>query len=328
MIELSVVVPVYYGERSIETLFERLNSTLRTLDITYELVFVDDRSPDQTWERIKKIADCNKHVKGLRFSRNSGQHVAITAGLAYAEGNWIVVMDCDLEDPPEDIPRLYTEAKKGFDIVLARRKTRHHSLFRRVAAKLYFKFLSMLCHQNIDGDFGTFSIVSRKVVSAYLQVRDVDRHYLFVIRWLGFRSSIIDYEQNRRFDGESTYSVRALLVHAISGILFQSTHFLIWIICLGFVVSLTGLALAAVYVVRYFVNGAFPGWTSLAVLQLILSGFIITSTGVTALYVGRMFEQVKGRPLFVVDQTTFADPADNTADVCVRPVKWSRTDGD
>ncbi len=304
MVEISVVVPVYHGEKSVEPLCARLRDTLRKMDISYEIVLVDDRSPDQSWTQIEQLAEVNPEIHGFRLSRNYGQHVAITAGLANASGQWVVVMDCDMEDPPEDIPRLYEEAMKGFDIVLARRRTRHHSFFRKLAASLYFRLINLLSSQRIDGEFGTFSIISRKVVDAYLRVRDLDRHYLLILHWLGFTRSVIDYEQGLRHDGASTYSLSALITHAISGVLFQSTQFLVWVIGLGFVVSLVGVLLSVVYMAQYFLYGARPGWTSLVVLQLILSGFIIASAGITALYVGRIFEQVKDRPLFFVDEQT------------------------
>lgn len=301
MVELSVVVPVYGCRDCLEELHKQVTSAVTPIASSYEVVFVDDRSPDGSWPLLEKLAASDPHVKAVRLSRNFGQHAAITAGLATSQGEWTVVMDCDLQDPPEAIPSLYSRAKEGFDLVLARRKERTHSAARLALARFYFKLLNTFMGTNIDGAYGTFSILNRKVVNAYLSLGDRDRHYLFVLYWLGFEHGTIDVEHRARAAGESSYTVGRLLRHAVSGVFFQTTNLLLYIIYLGFAMAGVG-ALGILYLVYLYVVASPPaGFTFLAVLILLVGGFIVISTGVTGLYIGRVFQQVKGRPLYVVD---------------------------
>jgi dolichol-phosphate mannosyltransferase len=211
-------------------------------------------------------------------------------------------MDCDLQDPPEVIRRLYVAAQDGHDIVFARRAHRTHSLLRMLLAKSYFMLLRATTGTRIDERYGTFSIVSRKVVDAYLKLKDRNRHYLLILHWLGFTTTAIDYAQDVRVSGKSSYSLKRLLAHAFAGVLFQTTAILRWIVYLGLLTSASCALLAVYLLYRYAAYGVTQeGWTSLAVLLLVLSGAVITTTGVAGLYTGEMFEQVKERPLFVVD---------------------------
>ena len=301
MVELSVVVPVYGCRDCIQSLYQQVTSALKPITSSYEIVFVDDRSPDGAWPLLTDIATSDTRVKSVRLSRNFGQHAAITAGLASSNGEWTVVMDCDLQDSPSDIPALYAKAKEGFDIVFARRKQRTHSALRLAMARAYFKLLNTFMGTAIDGSYGTFSIISRKVVDAYLALGDRERHYLFVLYWLGFEHTSIDVEHKDRGAGQSSYTVGRLIRHAVSGVFFQTTNLLLYIVYLGFL--LAGLGVLGVLYLVYTYATAHPpaGFTFLAVLMLLIGGFIITSTGVTGLYIGRVFQQVKGRPLYVID---------------------------
>ncbi len=300
--ELSVVVPVYGCADCLETLHRRLTVVLRSLTQSYEILLVDDCAPDGAWQVITRLGAADRRVRGIRLSRNFGQHAAITAGLAECRGARAVVMDCDLQDPPEALPQLYRKALEGHDIVLARRKRKRQSALRRLASALYWRALAAISNRRFDGEFGAFSVVSRPVIDAYLRFQDRDRHYLFILYWLGFDTVAIEYEHAERHSGASSYSLRALLRHALNGIVFQTTTVLRWIVYIGFLVSSAGAALAAYLVYLYFSRTPPPGWTSLAVLLLVLGGFIIMSTGVTGLYIGKIFEQVKGRPLYVIDK--------------------------
>jgi dolichol-phosphate mannosyltransferase len=301
-IELSVVVPVYGCRDCLAELHRRLTAVAESLSGETEFVFVDDRGTDGGWDEIRRIAVGDPRVRGFRLSRNFGQQAAITAGIAKARGRWIVVMDCDLQDPPEQIPRLYAKAAEGYDVVLARRMHRSDSVVRRTFARLYFHLLNVFAGTSIDGDFGSFSIISRKVAEAYLRLRDHDRHYLFVLRWLGFEQGAIDYEQADRYAGRSSYGFRMLMRHALQGVFFQTTVLLRWIVHAGFALSFAG-GVAAVYLTIARLKGsAYPGWTSLVVLILFIGGVIIISTGITGLYIGRIFEEVRERPLYVVDE--------------------------
>lgn len=303
VVDLSIVVPVYGCRDCLRALHARLKPVLSSLG-THEIVLVDDRSPDDAWQLIEDLVAQDPAVRGLRLSRNFGQHAAITAGLAHATGQRIVVMDCDLQDPPEEIPRLIRKADEGYDIVFARRSEKKQSSFRRHAAAAFFHLLNLASGTNLDGAYGSFSVISRKVADAYLTLNDRDRHYLFILNWLGFRHAEIEYEHADRHQGRSAYTLRALVEHALNGVFFQTTSLLRLIVYAGFFISGTGALLAAYFVYLYFAHSIYPGWTSLAVLLLVIGGFIILSTGIAGLYVGKIFEQVKGRPLYVVDRLT------------------------
>lgn len=301
-VEISVVVPVYGCGGCLRPLHARLVDALESITAGYEIVYVDDRSPDDAWVTLSALAADDAHVRAIRLSRNFGQHAAITAGLAQSSGRWAVVMDCDLQDPPESIPRLYAKAREGFDVVYARRKNRADSDFRRLSARMYVAALNTFTGSRFVGEYGALSIISRKVVDAFLRLKDADRHYLYILHWLGFESTSIDVEHSARYAGRSSYTFSKLVQHAFDGIVFQTAKFLRWIMYAGFVVAFAGVALAGFFVYSWAVNDPFPGWTSLAVLLLLLGGFILVSLGVTGLYVGKIFGQVKERPLYVIDE--------------------------
>ncbi|HEX9431869.1 MAG TPA: glycosyltransferase family 2 protein [Burkholderiales bacterium] len=303
MVELSVVVPVYGCRDSLRPLHERLTAALRGIGASYEIVLVDDCDRQGSWEVVEQLAREDHAVRAFRLSRNFGQHAAITAGLAQCTGRWAVVMDCDLQDPPELIGELYRAALAGNDVVLARRKRKRQSFFRRVAARVYFRLMRLLAQARLDGEFGSFSIISRKVIDALLRFQDQDRHYLFILNWLGFRTTAIEYEHAARHSGTSSYRLRDLIRHALDGMFFQTTVLLRWIVYVGFWVSCAGFLLAAYYVYMYLRHSVYPGYTSIAVLILLIGGFIIMSTGVAGLYIGKVFDQVKGRPLYVIDRS-------------------------
>jgi polyisoprenyl-phosphate glycosyltransferase len=301
-VELAVVIPVYGCAECLEALYERLTETLRELGVSYEIVFVDDRSPDDSWGLLAELARRDNTVRAIRLSRNFGQQAAITAGLTESAGRWTVVMDCDLQDPPELIPRLYEEALRGRDVVFARRQSRSHSVFRLLAARLYFAFLRAFLKAPIDSGYGAFSILSSKARSAFLTIPDADRHYVPILLWIGFEQSSVEFEHGPRYAGKSAYSLGSLIRLAVSGVFFQTASLLRWIVYLGFSFAFLGACLAVFLIVSYFWVSPLPGWTSLAVLILLSSGFIIASTGVSGLYIGMIFKQVKNRPIFIVDE--------------------------
>jgi glycosyltransferase involved in cell wall biosynthesis len=301
-VELSVVVPVYSCEASLRELHRRLTQSLDWTDGSYELVLVEDRGPDGSWGVLRELAQSDDHVRAFRLSRNFGQHAAITAGLSKAHGRWAVVMDCDLQDPPEEIRRLHAKAGEGYDIVLARRTQKRSSIFRRLASKLYFALLNTFAGTSIDPGHGSFSIISRKVVDSYLTFKDRDRHYLFVLYWLGFDQASIEYEHAPRATGKSAYTLGRLLSHALGGVFFQTTILLRWVIYLGFFLCALGLGAAVYFTVARISGTVYPGWTSLVVLLLVIGGLITISTGVTGLYIGRVFNEARERPLYVIDE--------------------------
>jgi glycosyltransferase involved in cell wall biosynthesis len=298
-VELSVVVPVYGCAHCLGRLHDRLTASMASITDRYELVFVDDRSVDGGWQVLQGLASADPHVRAFRLSRNFGQHAAITAGLAQARGDWAVVMDCDLQEAPEDIPRLWAAAREGYDVVRAVRRGRRHPPAKRWASRAYRR----LTMDGQNQDYSTLSLISRQVIDAFLRLRDRDREYMIALDWLGFDGTTIEIDHAERDGGRSGYTWSRMVRVAFDGMFFRSTVLLRLVMCLGFVVALAGLGLAMFEVVDYLVepDKAVPGYASLVVLLLVLAGFIIVSVGVVGLYVGRIFEQVKDRPLFVID---------------------------
>jgi len=296
-------------------LHERLVASLDTLGQSYEIILVDDRAEDGSWGEIERLVDLDASVRGILLSRNFGQHAAITAGLHHAQGDWVVVMDCDLQDPPEDIPRLYAKALEGHDIVFGRRTHKPTGRLRRLVGRLYFRGLRVFGGARLDGQYGNFSVISRKVVDAFLRFRDQDRHYVMILTWLSFNTASVEYEPASRYSGHSSYSLRRLLKHAFDGVFFQTTLLLRWIVYLGFFLAATGGVLAAYLLGARVAGEAYPGWTSIVVAILVLGGFIILSTGITGLYIGKVFDQARERPVFVVDQLAERDSLMKSAEM-------------
>jgi glycosyltransferase involved in cell wall biosynthesis len=304
-----VVIAVYGCAGCLRSLHERLTAILGTMGVSYEIVFVDDRSPDGAWDTLVELAAGDPTLRLVRLSRNWGQHAAVTAGLTASRGRWTVVMDCDLQDPPEEIPRMYATALEGYDIVLTRRAERKQALHRRVGASVYFRTRDVFLGTGMDSEYSMLSIVSRKVVDGFLRIGDRDRQYMLILHWLGFKRTVLEIQHADRHEGKSSYTLRSLLKVAVDGFFFQTTVLLHWIVYAGFLIATLGLLLAAFLIYSYFVTNPLPGWTSVAVMVLVLSGAMIVASGVTGLYVGKIFEQVKGRPLFVVD-TVWPDDAE------------------
>jgi polyisoprenyl-phosphate glycosyltransferase len=299
-VQLSVVVPVYGCAECLGPLHERLTASVSSITDRYELVFVDDRSVDDGWTVLRRLARADPHVRAFRLSRNFGQDAAITAGLAKAQGQWAVVMDCDLQEAPEDIPRLWAAAGEGYEIVRTVRRGWSHSRFRRFTSRAYRK---LTLETDVRPDYSNLSLLSRAVIDSFLRLHDRDREYMIALDWLGYDSTAIEIDHHERHAGESGYTFQRLIRVALDGMFFRSTVLLRVVVLLGFIVALTGIVVAAFEVVDYFAENdkTVPGYTSLAVLLLVLAGFIIVSVGVVGLYVGRIFEQVKNRPLFLID---------------------------
>ncbi len=300
-VELSVVVAVYGCDESVRELHARVRAAVEPLVDSWELILVDDRSPDGAWEAITEVAR-DPSVRALRLSRNFGQHAAITAGLAHSAGRFTVVMDCDLEEPPEEIPRLYAKAREGFDVVHTRRRHRRGSPLRTLVGRAYFLIRNRFTGSSTGLDHGTLSLLSRKVVDSFLTLRDHDREYLAALDWLGFEHATIEFDRRERPHGRSSYTFRRLLRVASDGLFFQTTVLLKMIVMLGFAIALAGVGLATYWVIVFLVGDPPSGFTSVAVLLVLLSGFLITSLGVVGLYVGKVFEQVKTRPLYLIDE--------------------------
>jgi dolichol-phosphate mannosyltransferase len=301
MVDLSIISPVYGCAGCLKALHHRASRAARDLDVTYEIILVDDRSPDESWPVMASLAEADpEHVRAIRLSRNYGQHAAITAGLAESRGRAAVVIDCDLQDPPEDIGRLYAKFLEGHRIVLTRRTHKKHHPLKKLTASVYARLLSTLTDQDVKPEVGTFSLIGRPVIDAFLRFKDVNRHYLYILGWLGFDPVYIDYEHQERAAGRSAYTFHKLVRHALQGVFFQTTEFLQAIVGMGILLFLVGLAVSSWAFYIAMTGRPVSGWASTLIITSLLGGFVIFIQGVIGLYVGQIFDQVKDRPLYVI----------------------------
>ena len=259
--DISVVVPVYGCAGALVELHRRLTDTLVAASASYELIFVEDRGPYDSWERLEAIARTDAHTGIYRHTRNFGQHAAITAGLAHTRGEYVVVMDCDLQDPPELIPTLWEKAQDGVDVVFAQQDEKVTSPVRRLLGHTYYRLLAFIANVHIDPRQGTFSLASRRVVDALLDFRDVDRNYVFLLTWLAFPSTVVTYRRDERHSGASSYTLGKLIAHAFSGLIFQTTVLLRYVVYLGFLFATVGLMFVLYILIARITGTRAPGWT-------------------------------------------------------------------
>lgn len=299
--KISVVCPVYGCNTCLPELYSRLTRILTKITEEFEILLVDDASPDGAWGTILELAKHDNRVKGISFSRNFGQHYAISAGLDHCKGEWIIVLDCDLQDQPEEILRLYDKANEGFDIVLGKRSNRKDSFFKKLLSKAFYKILSFLTDSKHDYSIANFGIYNKKVIKAITIMNDSIRYFPTMIHWVGFKSIAIEVEHAERQHNKSSYSFRKLLHLAIDIVLSFSDKPLRLTVKLGLLISVTSVLFAAYNLIRYIYGLVIvPGWTSLIVSIWFLSGIIIFVLGIIGLYVGKTFEKVKQRPIYII----------------------------
>lgn len=301
MIVLSVVSPVYKAEKIIEELIQRIESSLKAITDQFEIILVEDGSPDNSWSEIEKICKINPKVKGIKLSRNFGQHYAITAGIDHSKGEWVVVMDCDLQDQPEEISKLYNKALEGYDIVLARRVNRQDRLYKRVYSWLFYKVLSYLTGVTHDPSVANFGIYHRKVIQAVCSMRESIRIFPIMVRWVGFTSTKLDVAHASRTVGKSTYTFNKMLHLALDIILAYSDKPIRVAIKFGLFIAILSFLFAILFLYQYIAGIiTVPGYASLIISIWFFSGILIAIIGIVGLYVGKTFEGVKKRPIYVV----------------------------
>jgi len=307
MPELSIVVPVYNSAELVPQLYQRLVAVLE--GVAFEIVFVEDASPDNLAEVLRGLRRADPRVRYLRFSRNFGHQTAVTAGMDVARGRAVVVMDDDLQDPPETVPELVARWRDGFQVVYAVRRNRKESLWKRAAYGLFYRLLARLSPLGIPLDSGDFALYDRRVVEVLRAMPERSRYLRGMRVWAGFRQAGVPYERAGRAGGSSTYSLSMLLSLAASGITGFSTVPLRLSFLLGAAAALLSFLGGLFLVYLKLARGVdVPGWTSLAVLLLFLSGLQLFSTGITNEYLARVFEEVKGRPLYIVEEAGGCDP--------------------
>jgi polyisoprenyl-phosphate glycosyltransferase len=300
---ISIVSPVYGCKDCLYELYYRLEAELIKITSEFEIILVDDGSPDGAWETIIELGKKDNRVKGINLSRNFGQHNALTAGLEHCSGDWVVVLDCDLQDKPEEISKLYNKATEGYDIVLGKRNYRKDNLIKRVLSKLFYKILSFLTDTKHDYSIANFGIYKKKVIDSVLRMNDNIRYFPTMIHWVGFKSIAIEVVHAERSSSKSGYTLKKLLKLALDIILSFSEKPLILTILLGLVISLSSFIFAIYYFIQYLRNLVIvPGWTSLIVSIWFLSGIIIFVLGIVGLYVGKTFEKAKSRPLYLITE--------------------------
>ena len=301
--DISVVIPVYGCRAAIPELHRRLTETLTKIVSTYEIIMVDDCCPQNSWEEISKLCCADKHVVGIHLSRNFGQIRAITAGLDKSRGDWVVVMDCDLQDRPESIINLYNKACEGYDVVFTKRKGRKDSALTKLLSRGFYKVYNYFTDGNYDPAICNFSIVRRPVIDYYCQMREQNRAYTMFIKWLGFRQTEIELQEDARFEGRSSYSFRKKLNLAFEVITSQSNKPLLIAIRFGFSISLVSLIYIIYLLVRALVIGdVLIGWTTIVASIYLMGGIILAAVGIVGIYTGNIFNESKKRPIYIIGE--------------------------
>ena len=301
--KLSVISPVYKAASCIEELHSRISGAILSIqNVTdYEIIFVEDCGGDGSWEKICELSRKDPHLKAVQLSRNFGQHHALTAGIELSSGDWIFVLDCDLQDPPEDIPRLLSKAQEGYDMVCARRGKRKDPLWKRFTSRLFIWLLNWLSGMEHDPEVANFRVFSKVVRDAYCNMPEQISLMGAHLKWLGFNTGFIDIQHSKRFEGKSSYTLRKLFHLALNAIVAYSNKPLRMSVTLGFCLTL-GSFLYAVYIAfkKVFIGVPIDGWSSLMVSLWFIGGIIIANLGIIGIYLGKVYDEAKRRPLYVI----------------------------
>ena len=293
------------AEETLHSLIERVSAAVGTVSESCEIILVDDGSTDQSWEIIKTLAGNQPLVTGLRLSRNFGQHNAITAGLDQSQGEWVVVMDCDLQDLPEEIPGLFRKASEGYDIVLAARRNRKDAWINQLQAKIFSRVLGYLTGTRPDSSVGNFGLYHRKVIDAIGKMREPVRFFPTLVTWVGFKTVTIQAEHAGRPSGTSNYNFRKRARLALNILLSNSEKPLKLLIKGGLLMAAISL-ISGVLLLIHLLNtsSVVAGFMSLLMFLGFFTGLGLSAIGMVGLYVGKTFEGVKGRPIYLIDQKT------------------------
>jgi len=301
---ISVVLPVHNEAETLPELHRRLTGALAGLG-SYELILVDDGSTDESWFHLRELRKNDAHVRLLRLSRNFGHQAALTAGLDTARGDAVIVMDADLQDPPEVIPSLVAKWQEGFDVVYGVRTIREgETRFKLWTAAAFYRALRWMTHVDIPADAGDFRLLSRKAVDALALMPERARFLRGMTSWVGFRQTAVPYEREARYAGKTNYSRRRMIAFALDAITSFSTAPIRIVTSLGFVLVIfcAGVLAWTVYV-KLFTDTAVAGWTSLLAVVLLLGGMQFVALGIIGQYVARIFEEAKQRPLYLVSES-------------------------
>lgn len=305
MIELSVVIPVYNEQDIIPQLFDRLQKAVETITANYELVFVNDGSKDATLFKLIELSKIDRRVKFISFSRNFGHQIAVTAGLEHSSGKAVVIIDGDLQDPPELIPEMFQKYKEGYEVVYAKRiKRKGETFFKRFTAKLFYRVLKRITSVEIPTDVGDFRLIDRKIVDYLKMMPEQNKFLRGQIAWLGFRQTFVEFERDSRTTGKTSYPLSKMIKFALDGITGFSNAPLKLVTNLGLLFSFVAfiVILYALYS-HFFLHQTITGWTSLIISSMFIGGIQLLSVGIIGEYISRINTNVQNRPLYIVDQT-------------------------
>lgn len=298
---ISVVVPAYNEEAVLETTFTRLDGVLKNIGDPYELIFVDDGSRDKTPQMLRDLAAQHPHVRVLHLARNFGQMIAITAGLEATRGDAVVIIDADLQDPPEVIPQMIEKWREGYDVVYGKRAKREgESFFKKATAFAYYRILRGLIRVPIPADTGDFRLVSRRAVDAVNAMPEHNRFLRGMFAWVGFRQTEVVFQREKRFAGQTKYSVTKMVKLAMDGILSFSSRPLDWITWLGLMLAVIGGVWLVVLLIMVIAGTRGLGMSALGGLSVLLGGMILGCMGIMGAYISRIYDEVKGRPLYII----------------------------
>lgn len=305
MTKISIVSPVYKTEYIVDELVKRIVTEVTKITDDFEVILVDDGSPDNVWGKIEYHSKLDDRIKGIKLSRNFGQHYAITAGLDFATGDWVVVMDCDLQDQPEEIIKLFKKAQEGFDIVLAQRENRKDNLLKKTYSKIFYRTLGYLTGSEQDETIANFGIYSKQVIEEINKMRESIRYFPTMVKWVGFKVAKVPVVHADRPEGKSSYNFKRMFNLALDIILAFSDKPLRLTIKFGLFISLIAIVMALYTLIKWLAGGiTVIGYASLITSIWFLTGCILITLGVVGLYVGKTFEGVKNRPLYIIEKTT------------------------
>ena len=302
--KFSIISPVYGAANQIPELVSRIENTIRKITINYEIILVEDGSPDESWDIIKFLAENNDKIIGLSLSRNFGQQNALNAGFDYATGDYIVTLDCDLQDEPENIINLYNKASEGFDIVFASRVNRQDAILKKIASRYFYKILGYLTETEQDPSIANFILYKKNAINAMKQLGDYHRYYPLMNKWIGFRTVILPIIHASRKDKKySSHSYRKRLKLALTTIISFSDKPLRLVLQLGIILVLLSFSISLILIIRYLITGiVVSGWLSVFLSIWLLSGIMIITLGLLGAYIGKIYETVKKRPTYLIKE--------------------------